>query len=87
MSDPNETTPSTPTEPTAPTPSPSVPRPKAQPKAPDKAALRGEFDGLHAAWAKAVTPASDDPKDTRKLGKPLTPDESKRLHELHSLIG
>jgi hypothetical protein len=47
---------------------------------------RAEFDELHRRWADSMTPASDDPKDPRKKGPALTPEESKRLHELHSLI-
>jgi hypothetical protein len=55
---------------------------------PEKTAkqLRGELDYLLQVQGKSVTPKTDDPKETEKLGPPLTAGESLRLHELHGLL-
>lgn len=52
----------------------------------EREANRAELDALLALQGLAMTDASPDPKDPRKQGPPLTPDQQKRLHELHYLV-
>jgi hypothetical protein len=68
---------------TAAAPTPTAPAPADSPA--DVDAAREELLQLHGKWAKSMTDASPDPKDTRKAGPPLTEDESRRLYELHYL--